>query len=467
MKRDYPHILGRIFNTPLVIHPDKAAAMVAALGPRLGIDEGKLLEAADHGQGQGNVLPDRLASVPGRVKSNKPYAITDNGVAVIHVLGTLVHRAAAASPPSMLWSYGEIEDMFMDAVTDPYIKALMFDIDSGGGEVSGVFDLAELIHQARGVKPIWAAADEHAFSAAYALASAADRITVAQTGAVGSVGVIAMHLDVSRQDAAAGLNYTTIYAGAHKNDFNPHEPLSDAAQQRLQASVGETYDLFVETVARNRKTNTDTVRATEADIFTGLGGAAVGSGLADAVMPFREALAELTEKVNQPRQSFFTGAGTAASQPGSHKETLPMPKSNDEAPKPDATKTNTTTTTTAETPAAPESPSAETPLKEAVGNNIIALDTARAEGHDQGHAAAGEIAQLCDIAGRSDLTAGYLGKKLSAAAVRDDLVKQRADADDKLSTSTLHGGGDEHGHGGTLNAAAIYAKRRAVTRGNT
>ena len=426
--KDYPHILGRVFNTPLALHPDKLATVLSVLGPRLGLNRDQVTEAAARAGGEGNVLPEKLAAVPGAVKTDKPYALTEGGVAVIPILGTLVHRAAVAAPPSMLWSYGEIETMFLDAVTDPAVKAVMLDINSGGGEVSGVFDLARQIHSARGLKPIWAAADEFAFSAAYAIASAADRVTVAATGAVGSVGVIAVHRDESARDREAGLKYTAVYAGARKNDFTPHARLSDEARQRLQESVDETYDLFAATVARHRSMSVEAVKATEAATFAGHGGGAVGSGLADAVMPFREALAELSEAADRPVQTYFPGAGSAASQPGKQEETRMSDNANKDAPDMGAKSAET------KTPAENTQSKNETPAAQTGADNVVDLDAARKEGHEQGHAAAGEIAQLCDIAGRADLTAGYLEKKTSVADVRADLLRRRAEGNDAAQT---------------------------------
>lgn len=85
------------------------------------------------------------------------------------------------------------------------------------------------MREATAVKPIWAVANDAAFSAAYAIA-AAQRVIVTETGGVGSIGVIALHIDQSVQDANDGYRYTAITAGSHKNDFSPHEPLSDVAR---------------------------------------------------------------------------------------------------------------------------------------------------------------------------------------------------------------------------------------------
>jgi hypothetical protein len=122
---------------------------------------------------------------------------------------------------------------------------------SAGGEVGGLFDLVDRIHAIRAAsgKPIWAIAAEAALSAAYAIASAADRIYVTQTGEAGSIGVVAVHVDESGADAQDGLAWTFIHAGARKVDGNPHQPLSDHARADLQADVDLMYGRFVAVVA--------------------------------------------------------------------------------------------------------------------------------------------------------------------------------------------------------------------------
>lgn len=215
----------------------------------------------------------------------KTYEVK-NGMAVLPVMGGLVYRGYG-----WLWrtTYGQVRKQFRQALADPEVSAILFDIDSPGGEVAGVFDLVDEIYAARGKKPIYAAANEDAFSAAYAIASAADKVYVARTGAMGSIGVIAIHYEQSEAESKAGVKYTAIYAGSHKNDFTTHEPLSDQAKSVAQASVEKSYDLFVATVARNRSVDPERIRAQQAAFFDGE--AAVAAGLADAVMSIEEILA--------------------------------------------------------------------------------------------------------------------------------------------------------------------------------
>jgi signal peptide peptidase SppA len=264
-----------LFNRPLMISEAKLNVVLHALGPRFNLDLSALplQEAA--------VLSDQ-----DRARSG--YYVRD-GVAVVGMYGPLLHRVMASDYPSGgPTTYGEIRKAFDTALADDGVQSILLDIDSPGGEVCGVFDLADHIYQSRAMKPITAVCNESAYSAAYLLASSAGRIIIPRTGGAGSVGVVATHADFSRAEDAAGITITHIYAGAKKVDYSPHRPLSSEALTELQAGVAETYDLFVSTVARNRGISESVVRGTEAGCFVGK--KAVGIGLADEVAPVDKAI---------------------------------------------------------------------------------------------------------------------------------------------------------------------------------
>jgi ClpP class serine protease len=143
----------------------------------------------------------------------------------------------------------------------------LLDIDSPGGETTGCFELSDFMYSLRGVKPMYAVANDCALSAAYAIASAADKIYVTCMGAVGSVGVYALHSSQAGFDKALGVTYKYIHHGAKKVDGNPHEPLSEGAEADIQAEVTRQGKIFIETVARNRRCSSAKVQATEAGLL--------------------------------------------------------------------------------------------------------------------------------------------------------------------------------------------------------
>lgn len=220
-------------------------------------------------------------------------------VAVIPVLSILSYR------PLDYWSYlfsdttyQEIRKNFRQAMGDNSVSAVVMDIASPGGGVEGVFDLVDEIYQSRGVKPIYAVINESALSAAYLIASAADKVFLPRTGFAGSIGTKAVHIDESAAEADAGLKYTEIYSGDRKIDGTPHAPLTDEARAVYQKLVDQTHDLFIETVARNRGLKSADIRAQQAAIYTGK--EAVAAGLADAVLSWDAAWKKVVgAKTNQ------------------------------------------------------------------------------------------------------------------------------------------------------------------------
>lgn len=236
-----------------------------------------------------------LASLALPARENRALSATEvrDGIAIIGVYDYLSYRADEMAAFFIgNTTYDGIRSQFQSAMADPTIKAIVLDINSPGGEVSGCFDLIDEIYEARGTKPIYAVINEDAMSAAFGIASAADRRYVARTGAAGSVGVVAMHLDQSGYDAQRGLVYTPIYAGKHKVDFSSHSPMTPEALAMAQADVDATYDIFVSTVARNLGMTPAAVRATEARIYQGK--KAVEAGFADSVSSMGSFMAKLS-----------------------------------------------------------------------------------------------------------------------------------------------------------------------------
>ena len=211
-------------------------------------------------------------------------------VAIIPIMGCLTSDEYGWDSWCMQ-SYGSIRRAFLAAIAADDVAAIALLIDSPGGTVSGCFDLADTIFAARGGKPIHAILSENAFSAAYALASAADHISVPRTGGTGSVGVIGMHADLSKMLDQFGIAMTLLTYGDRKADGNPFEPLSKAARAEWQDTIDASGDLFVATVARNRGLAEEAVRKTEAAVFMGAQGVEVG--FADNVAAPDAAFADL------------------------------------------------------------------------------------------------------------------------------------------------------------------------------
>jgi signal peptide peptidase SppA len=297
--KNLPFLAQRLFNTPLAITPGKAEIVMAALADRLGIAklfraDGQMVNFADGGSCSDIGAGDEFGGP--KDSPAKGYEIAA-GIAIIPVQGTLVQKLGTLRPYSGMTGYDGIRANLSMALNDDAVRAIALDIDSPGGEVAGCFDLVDAIYRARGTKPIWAILSESAYSAAYAIASACDKIIVPRTGGTGSVGVICMHVDFSRALSSAGIAVTMIHYGARKADGHSEIPLSKEALDRFQADIDAMGELFVNTVARNRGLTPAAVRGTEATTF--LGASSVTIGFADAVMAPDEAFRSLLSELGQ------------------------------------------------------------------------------------------------------------------------------------------------------------------------
>lgn len=289
---NYPQICSRLFNTPLLIEPNKADIIVSALSNRLMTGGEQVLQS-----------PEPIAgSFYGKTSSNGLYSITDDGIAVISIHGSLVNRGSWIGARSGLVSYEALGVQLRKAADDDNIRGIVLDIDSPGGEVAGCFDVTALIREIREEKIILAIANDTTASAAYAIGSAASQLYVTQTSRVGSIGVLVVHLDYSKKLEDEGVRPSLIFSGDHKVDGNPFEKLPDNVRSDIQASIDQTYGIFVEAVNQNRPNlSSKKIKATEAKIYHG--SEAVASGLADGVTTLVDLLAVSKELMQIPSKS--------------------------------------------------------------------------------------------------------------------------------------------------------------------
>ncbi len=224
---------------------------------------------------------------------DKPFAFCD-GLAIIPIHGTLINRFSYCF--GYVTGYNFIRSQLTAALADTDVTGIVFDVNTYGGEASGCFELADDIFLARGQKPMVAVVDSNCYSAGYALASAADSISVTPSGGAGSIGVVAMHVDMSKMLADYGYEITFIYAGDHKVDGNPYEKLSPDVKANIQADVDASRAEFVSLVARNRGMDSQKVLDTQAQIYRAED--ALGLGLIDGVAKPLDAVASFFNELS-------------------------------------------------------------------------------------------------------------------------------------------------------------------------
>lgn len=273
----YSHILKAIYEMPWAIQQEKLAAIVEMVHLRANGLETSFADAE-----RAPVMA--AMSAPAR---------NGGSVAILPIFGTISQRMNVMSDFSGGTSTEKFTTSFRQAMADSSVKAIVLNVDSPGGTIYGVDELASEIYKARGEKRVVAIANSLSASAAYWIGSAAEEFSVTPGGEVGSIGVFAAHMDESTALAAEGIKTTLISAGKYKTEGNPYEPLSEEARTAMQSRVDDYYGMFVDAVARNRGVTAGRVK-------TGYGqgrvmGAqdALKAGMVDRVATLDQTLARL------------------------------------------------------------------------------------------------------------------------------------------------------------------------------
>jgi signal peptide peptidase SppA len=252
-----------------------------------------------------NSSPERLAAASAQSAAGGSHPGYENrgGVAVIQFAGAVAKR-------HNLWSslFGgravttETRAAVDAAVADPSVDSILMVIDSPGGTVDGVGDLADTVAAANKTKPVCAYAEDMCASAAYWIGSQASRFVGNPTASVGSIGVFAAVPDVSRLVKNLGIEMNVVKSVSGKGGGTMGAPVTDAQLAEVQRMVNSIHSEFVAAVSRGRGRDMSAV----ADGRVYMGQDAVDLGLIDAVEPISatiEAMQMIAEqKKKKPMQ---------------------------------------------------------------------------------------------------------------------------------------------------------------------
>lgn len=302
-------IAGRVFNTPLLMHEGKAQAALMAVGGRIvdgGVTFSGPLAPIEHVAFEnGRPSLGRLGDGLGRAFDSRglvPFDVVD-GVAVIPIEGTLVHKGAFVGMSSGRTSYQGLQTQISRAGRSEAVKGILFEVDSFGGETSGAFDTADLIAEVSKTKPTLAVLTDFALSGGYLLAAAAQQIVAPPDGKAGSIGAIRIHLDLSAKLEQEGIKVTILAAGKHKADGTAFAPLAEDLAKKAMVELEELRVRFAETVSATRgdRFSVEAAMETEADVF----GAreAKKLGMIDAIGKPSEAFDAFVREVNRTARS--------------------------------------------------------------------------------------------------------------------------------------------------------------------
>ncbi|WP_297476496.1 S49 family peptidase [Ferrovum sp.] len=297
MKRSL--LLAQIMSTPWALMPETLNAMAGILRRwRVGDPiPAATLQHIEADQG---------------VRTARKAANTQAGsgqIAVLPLYGIITQRGnmvdALSGPGSC--STQQFAASLTDALNDPAVEQILIDIDSPGGSVYGVEELAAQILAARGQKPVVAVANSLAASAAYWIGSAASEFYCTPGGEVGSIGVWQAHEDLSDALKYEGIDVTLISAGKFKVEGNPYEPLTAEATAFLQSRVDDYFNAFVAAVAQARAVNAD-------EVINGMGqgrvlgaSAALSLNMIDGILTFDQVVSLMQSRI-KPKASRLSQA---------------------------------------------------------------------------------------------------------------------------------------------------------------
>ncbi len=282
--------LSRFANEPVLINPDMINLVASSLHAVASVDLSRPVEFASDDDDFWP-QPDSWAA------AYRPYIVKD-GTLQIPVKGVLLHDFGWQLG-NWATGYDYILRAFKRGMADGNVQRVALIVHSPGGMVAGCFESLEKMLAVKS-KPVAAFVAESGYSAAYATMMVADpgQIHVTKTGGVGSIGVVTMHMDVSKALDEAGLKVTFIYAGKHKVDGNSFEPLPDDVRANIQSRIDDLYQIFVSAVATGRDMDEQAVRDTEAQCFTA--SEALSNGLADKIGWLDDALAAFAADLSNP-----------------------------------------------------------------------------------------------------------------------------------------------------------------------
>lgn len=280
-----------VLNSPWAIAPNRLLEIHGVYAAHL---RGESIDIAAVEQRLGRPL----------ANEHRSYEVRD-GVAILPVEGVIAKRMNLFTQISGGVSTQLLQRELGAALDDPDVHSIVLQVDSPGGTVDGTQTLANAVLAARDRKPIVTLASGTMASAAYWIGSAAKAAYIVDgTTAVGSIGVVTSHTDVSGAEAARGVKTTEISAGKYKRVASQYAPLSEEGRQSIQDQLDYLYSLFVGAVAQHRGVSEEQVLADMADGRVFVGQLAVDAGLVDGIITLDDLVAKLSRENGQAGAGF-------------------------------------------------------------------------------------------------------------------------------------------------------------------
>ena len=235
--------------------------------------------------------PEALQARLGRPLDNTRTVRMRDGVAVIPVTGPIFRYANLFTEISGATSTQVLATDIQSALDNPYVKGIVLEINSPGGEATGINELAKLIRAGAARKPIKAYGGGMVASGGYWLGAAADEIVIDETAQLGSIGVVMSLLDTSARDAKAEVRRIEIVSS--QSPDKRVDPATDEGRAKVQAIVDSLASVFVAAVADYRGVSVENVLADFGRGGVLIGAEAVKAGMADRIGSLESVIAEL------------------------------------------------------------------------------------------------------------------------------------------------------------------------------
>lgn len=250
------------------------------------------------------------------LRDGKPYLLTTLGsTAIVTIHGSLKTSASWYDPYFNIASYPAIRHALYEANKDPAIERIILDINSPGGQATGVDETAKLISEINKVKPVVAVATGEMCSGGYWLGCSGSKVFASSLSVVGSIGAVMTHVDRTAEMEREGIKVSFIRSGDYKMIGTPYEKLDDKAREVMQTMVTTINNLFVQHVASSRGRSAEYVEQVPGQGRVFMGQASIDVGLVDQIATMNDVLTravagEFDKNVNAQQNSYQFGITT-------------------------------------------------------------------------------------------------------------------------------------------------------------
>ncbi|TAL45428.1 MAG: hypothetical protein EPN91_02120 [Salinibacterium sp.] len=230
--------------------------------------------------------------VPPEDPEDVGYETTPKGVAIIRFEGMVCKRTSFWG-----WLFGGVaaceqtQEALQNAIADSNVKSVLFVVDSPGGCIPGVSELAAAIFDARSVKPVNVFASDMMASAAYWIGSQGTKVYTNATSSVGFVGVVCEYVDYSRLEKNVGIE-NEVFVSTPLKGTGREGPLTEEQRAEVQGQIDAIAALFTADIARGRGIPMAKAQAM-ADARIHIGADAVRAGFVDGVTTLAALLGEM------------------------------------------------------------------------------------------------------------------------------------------------------------------------------